>query len=354
MNLRLILRLLKRDLDLGPRSPFVIFAVTFPLVMTLVIQLVFGSLLDPEPRFGIVDHGSSQIASAAREVSGISVTDVDTDAELKQLVADHDLDAGIVLHDGFDEELQAGDLPFLGLYIAGESLASDRLILTEIVTELVRDAADNAADVEIDLIAVGDEPSVPIETRLLPFLVLYALLIAGAAVPALSIVQEREKRTLNALLITPVRVSDVLISRAVMGYLLAMIAAIFTLALNGAFGEHPWAMTLILAVAAVMAAEWGLLMGVLASDTNALFTMLKTMNIFFFGPAIFFLFPNLPEWIAHIFPTYYFLRPMFDVAVHGASLNDALPWLAAALGFCLLFVPVIGFGTNRMRRALAV
>ena len=151
MNLRLILRLLKRDLDLGPRSPFVIFAVTFPLVMTLVIQLVFGSLLDPEPRFGIVDHGSSQIASAAREVSGISVTDVDTDAELKQLVADHDLDAGIVLHDGFDEELQAGDLPFLGLYIAGESLASDRMILTEIVTDLIRDAAGESSDLDVEL-----------------------------------------------------------------------------------------------------------------------------------------------------------------------------------------------------------
>ena len=51
---------LRKDLGVGPRSPIFLYAIVLPVILTLLIRVVFGSLFDPVPRLGIVDEGESQ------------------------------------------------------------------------------------------------------------------------------------------------------------------------------------------------------------------------------------------------------------------------------------------------------
>ena len=53
--------MLLKDLRLGPRSPIFLFVIVMPILMTVVIQLVFGGLFAPKPRLGIVDMDSSEL-----------------------------------------------------------------------------------------------------------------------------------------------------------------------------------------------------------------------------------------------------------------------------------------------------
>ncbi len=57
MNPHIAWRVLLKDLRLGPRSPILLWAIVFPVVGTLMVQIVFGSLFAPQPRLGIVDEG---------------------------------------------------------------------------------------------------------------------------------------------------------------------------------------------------------------------------------------------------------------------------------------------------------
>jgi ABC-2 type transport system permease protein len=59
MSLQRILKILLKDLRLGPRSPIFMYALIFPAAITLVVQVIFGSLFEPKPRMGIVDQGRS-------------------------------------------------------------------------------------------------------------------------------------------------------------------------------------------------------------------------------------------------------------------------------------------------------
>ena len=60
---------------------------------------------------------------------------------------------------------------------------------------------------------------------------------------------------------------------------------------------------------------------------------------------IFFIWPNLPQWIAKVFPTYYFLSPLFEIAIKGASLADVWPELGIGLVICVaLFMAVFAMG----------
>ena len=59
MSLTRAFEVLKKDLQLGPRSPIFLWVLLLPLLITFVLQVTFGDLFDPQPRLGIVDRGGS-------------------------------------------------------------------------------------------------------------------------------------------------------------------------------------------------------------------------------------------------------------------------------------------------------
>ena len=67
----------------------------------------------------------------------------DVDALLAD-VEDNNLDAGLVLQDGFDAAVRSGDAPELQLYIGGESLASDRIVIQVTALDLIRGVSGTA------------------------------------------------------------------------------------------------------------------------------------------------------------------------------------------------------------------
>ena len=268
--------LLRKDLGVGPRSPIFLYAIVLPVILTLLIRVVFGSLFDPVPRLGIVDEGESQVVQNVRDVEGIQVTFPESAAALKTLVENNDLDGGLVLPAGFDGALQAGQMPNVQFFFGGQSLASNRVVLGVTMVDLIRQVAGSPAPIDVETITVGEGEAVPIVSRLLPLIVLMAVLIAGALTPATSLVEEKEKRTLTALLVTPTRLGDVLLGKGALGFILAMATGVVTLALNGALGANPAALLLVLVLATLMAAEVGLMLGSFAKDTKALYTIWKS------------------------------------------------------------------------------
>ncbi len=68
------------------------------------------------------------------------------------------------------------------------------------------------------------------------------------------------------------------------------------------------------------------------------------------APVVFFIWPDLPQWIAYIFPTHYFMKPLYEVAIKGADLVTVLPLLGVALALCVALLPVI-FGSGRRLQA---
>ncbi len=313
---------MSKDLKMGPRTPLFLYSIALPVLMTFLIVGVFGSLFSPSPRLGIVDEGSSQIAANAAELEGIEVTTVTSIAELRDMVEANDLDAGLVLTDGFDAALQSGQRPELTFFVGGETLASNRIILEVTALDLVRSATSAEAPVEVDVLTVGDAEAIPIATRLVPLLMIYAVAIAGAFVPAASMVEEKENGAIHSVLVTPTTIREYLVGKSGLGIVLAMATGVITLLLNQAFGTNPLLLVVILLTAAVMMAEIGLILGMYAEDSNMLFALMKGGGILLFYPVVFYIWPSLPQWIAKIAPTYWFLEPIFDVGVRGAGLSD--------------------------------
>jgi ABC-2 type transport system permease protein len=352
VSLQRTARILVKDLAIGPRSPILVWALVIPIVITLLVRGVFGDLFTSDPRLALVDEGASALTAAAAEVEGLDLTLLDDAATLRAEVADGRFDAGLVLPPGFDDALHAGDQPVLELLLAGESRPADRAVLLATLLDLVRELSGTTPPVDVEVVVLG-EALLPIDLRLLPLIVLYAVAIPGGMVPAASLVEEKERGTLSAILATPTSVGEVLLAKGVLGVVLGVVAGVVTLSLNAAFGAAPGTLLLSVLLGAVMMALVGLLLGSWAGDTNTLFAAWKGAGLVLFLPAVFFIWPGLPMWPARLMPAYYFLHPAFAVSVEGAGFRDVAGELAIGAAICLALVPAVVAVGRWLERRLA-
>ena len=353
MSLTRTFKVLGKDFRFGPRSPVFLWVLGLPLAFTLVLQVTFGSLFDPKPRLGIVDEGSSTITTAVQSMDGIQLALIDNAGDLKAQVEANDLDAGLVLQSGFDDLVRGGARPPLEFYVGGESLASNRIILAVTTIDLVREIEGTPPPVEVDVVALGDE-GLPIAVRLVPFIMMYALVVAAVFLPAFSLADEREKGTLNALIVTPVKLSEVVTAKGMLGVILALAMTVFTLWLNDALGADPLALLVVLLFGAILCVEVGLIYGVASKDVTSVFTLIKGTGILLIGPTVFYIFPDWPQWIGKLFPTYWVINPIFEVSLNNAGLDDVWVELLVAVGvIAVLAIPIVLL-TRRLGTKLAM
>ncbi len=353
MSLTRTLEVLKKDLQLGPRSPIFLWVLLLPLLITFVLQVTFGDLFDPEPRLGIVDRGASAITADVGDMSGIQLTLMDDVDELKRQVEANDLDAGLVLPAGFDDDVRSGARPPLEFYVGGESLASNRVILAVTTLDMIRQVEGKAPPVEVDVVSLGDE-LLPLSVRLVPFVTMYALLIAAVFLPSFSIADEREKHTLDALVVTPTRLSEVVAAKGVLGFGLAIAMAIATLWLNGALSVQAIALLVVLVIAGLLLTEIGLIYGTASKDVTGVFTLIKGTGFILLAPTIFYIFPDWPQWIAKLFPTYWVINPVYEVTINGAGLGAVWGELAIAFAVIVAMIVPLRYLIGRLETKLAI
>ncbi len=340
MSMMRIWTLLRKDLLFGPRKPFFIWALVMPFVLTLLFQVVFGSLFEPKPRLGIVDAGESEFTAGMAEMEGIELTRLEQVEVLKSQVRSNDLDAGIVLDRDFDRSLARGDRPMFEFYIGGESLASNRIILMVTALDLLRELEGRQAPVRVETLQLGQE-GLPLSVRVVPLLVFYALVIAGIFVPGSSLVEEKETGTIHALLVTPVQGRELLLVKWGLGWALSGVMAAVTLFLNRALGPRPLDVLVVIAIASALCAVIGLLVGLVSRNSTVLFTIIKGAGIFLFAPVIFYIFPDWPQWIARLFPLYWIIEPVWQVSIMGQPLGVVGLELIVAMGITLLLVGLV-------------
>ncbi len=340
--------LIKNDVLHQPKDAIIIMSLVMPVLIALFVNLAFGNIFTDRPRLGVCDQGASQVVEILRENPAIIVKTYDGEAELRSAAASGVVDMGLVLPDGFDSSITGGNIQ-LKAYIWGESLAKNRSLIPIALADAVHQVAGASVPVDIKTEALGEPPSLPWNNRLLPLVVLMAVFFGGLMLPASSLINEKQKRTLEALFVTPATLGDIFWAKGILGALLALLMGVLTLAISG-YGGGLIQLLPVLALGAMMAASIGLLAGAYIRDMNTLYATWKFGGLLLFGPAIVFMFPGIPQWVGYLFPTYYVVRPVVDISVSGTSLFDEAPYLGVLAGLVALMIAAVAGITRRLSR----
>lgn len=347
MTLRRVGILLGKELVQGPKNFIFIWAVVAPIVISLIFSLVFGTLLTDKPKLGMVTEGSSQLITKIRELDSVDSKEYSSVSEIKQAVGSGAVDVGIVIPKDFESSVRQGVEAEITVYVWGESLAKNRTILGITVVNLIRELTGQKAPVEIEAITLGGEVGIPWSDRLLPLIVLMAVFVGGLFLPATSVINEKEKKTLGALLITPTTIGDVFLAKGLLGIILSLFMGLVILVLNQAFGAEPLLLLLVLALGAIMASELGVLFGAVIKDITTMFAIWKFGGILLFGPALVYMFPQIPEWVGRIFPTYYLIQPIIEISQRGSTWPDIATSVFILVGLDMVLAGVVMYIVRR-------
>jgi ABC-2 type transport system permease protein len=355
MSLRRVGVLLSKEFRYGSKSFIFIIAIGMPLVLSLVLSLVFGTIFSEKARLGISDNGDSQITQMVIESDSIIGREYDSPDRLRKAVEDGEVDMGIVLPADFDNLVMQEQTTEITAYVWGESLAKHRIVLGATIANMIREVAGQEVPVEITTTTLGDAESIPWNDRLLPLIVLMAIVFGGIMIPATSLVDEKQKRTLSALAITPASLGEIFLSKGLVGVTVSTFMGVLILVLNQAIGAQTPLLIGMLALGAVMASTFGIMLGVFARDVTSLFATTKAIGILLYAPAFVYLFPEIPQWVGRIFPTYYIVQPVVEISQQGGTWSDVAPEAFVLIGLILAMIGIVGVLARRttQREALA-
>ena len=343
MRLSRIAVLLRKEFTQGPKNFMFFWALVVPLVISIAISLTFGSLFSHEPSLGIVDEGNSQLAGMIADSPSVNSRGFDSIAALKAAVTEGTVDGGVVLPEGFDNAVMADDEVEVSFYLWGESLAKDRTLLAITLTDSVRELSGKESPVEIQTISLGNEEAIPWKDRLLPFVVLMTITTAGIALSGTSFLQEKEKKTLDALAVTPTTIEEVVLAKGLLGVIMGLFMGIVILIVNQSMGSQPGLLVMVLLLGTIMASAMGLLLASLVKDIMTFFASIKIIGLLLYAPVIIYLFPSLPQWIGNLFPTYYIVEPIVEVSQRGGGWAQIAPEVITLVVLNVVIVGLVAF-----------
>jgi len=160
-------------------------------------------------------------------------------------------------------------------------------------------------------------------------------------IPASSLINEKNRHTLEALNITPATIGEIFTAKGTVGAILALLMGVLTLVISGQLHASYLSIVLVMGFGAVMAAEFGLIAGAYIKDMNTLFAFWKFGGLLLFGPAIVYIFPQMPQWIGYIFPTFYVIKPVIDLSINGLGFSSIILELVILIAIVILFVIII-------------
>ncbi len=331
--------IVRKDLMLFSRD-WLFIAMTL-LSVTMFVALYYLLPARVEPGFELGVRGS-QIEPILAELAGegedgLPVRFFESSESLRSTIASGELDVGIDFSDDLLAAVAAGEQVTVTVYARSTLPPEYRAAVSTMVREMAfaiagYDLPVTEPDEETVLVGRSASP-IPIRDRMRPLYAFMVLIMEAIALATL-ISSEVQQKTMTALLATPARVSDVLLSKGGLGTLFAFGEAALVLLLVRGYGSAPGIVLVALLLGAILVTGVAMIAG--SSGKDLISTMLLGMLILIplTVPAIAVLFPGSSALWMRAIPSYGLVATVLDSSVYDAGWLEVLPNLAMLAGWC--------------------
>jgi ABC-2 type transport system permease protein len=264
---------------------------------------------------------------------------------------------GLVVPPGLDATLRAGGQPQIMLYLNGDSVKEpQRVLLVGALTDYAHRIANPQPPIKLGIVAINPPKVGNPSENVGIFLVMVNLVgsfFVGAGFVASLLVEEKERKTLRMLMVSPASWADVIVGKLLvgLGYQLLLAAAILTIQ-GGFVGDIPLVLLFVL-LGCSMAIALGLLAGSVLQTGSAVGAFVGVIGFVFLVPAI--LANPFNQGAAdspvaqamHAVPTYYLADGTLNAMLKQGTLGSIVLDIAVLLGCTLAFVAAAAWSLRR-------
>lgn len=344
MNWRVIFVIARKDIVDAVRNRYILVSLVLPIVLSLLLRLVFVTPDDLGTlTMAVYDPSGSRLVTGLRALPQVHLVEVDS---VEQLMAEVEQDAvgGLALPADLDAAVDAGEQPEIAVYLNLQHGGGGLAAFQRLVEQQVWALTEQAIPARIAWAEVGAPPGLQVESAfrldlyLMTMFLVMALAMTGAFIVPLLLVEEKEKHTLDFLLITPTGPAEVVAGKALTGMVYGLLIAGTLITLNrGWVGDWPVTFLAVLLGALFMVAA-GLLMGSLFQTTIQVNTWSSMVTLILMAPSwlIALRVPTALETVLRLVPTHSLVRVLKLALAGDASLAAVWGDLALLLGCVVL------------------
>lgn len=323
--------------------------------MPIILMLIFGFAISTDVRnvrtvvvMSQIDHQTQRMINALDESEYFNVLyKVHTPAEAEQLIRNQKADMGIVFSTDFASKhggvqlITDGTDPNMAQQY--NNYAS-QIMGTQLMNVMQRKAPNAIA------LKMLYNPQMKSSYNFVPGIMGILLMLICAMMTSISIVREKERGTMEVLLVSPVRPFLIILAKAVPYLVLAFVVLLAILLMSRFVLFVPiagslWLILLVSTIYIFMALSLGLLISTIAKTQMAALLMSAVMLLMPCTMLSGMMFPieSMPhvlQWVAALIPPRYYISAMRKLLIMGVSFQYVLPEVVTLLGMTTLFLMV--------------
>lgn len=323
--------------------------------MPIILMLIFGFAISTDVRnvrtvvvMSQIDHQTQRMINALDESEYFKVLyKVHTPAEAEQLIRNQKADMGIVFstdfaskHGGIQLITDGTDPNMAQQY---NNYAS-QIMGTQLMNVMQKKVPSAIA------LKMLYNPQMKSSYNFVPGIMGILLMLICAMMTSISIVREKERGTMEVLLVSPVRPFLIILAKAVPYLVLAFVVLLAILLMSRYVLFVPiagslWLILLVSTIYIFMALSLGLLISTIAKTQMAALLMSAVMLLMPCTMLSGMMFPieSMPhvlQWVAALIPPRYYISAMRKLLIMGVSFRYVLPEVITLLGMTTLFLTV--------------
>lgn len=323
--------------------------------MPIILMLIFGFAISTDVRnvrtvvvMSQIDHQTQRMINALDESEYFNVLyKVYTPAEAEQLIRNQKADMGIVFSTDFASKhggvqlITDGTDPNMAQQY--NNYAS-QIMGTQLMNVMQRKAPNAIA------LKMLYNPQMKSSYNFVPGIMGILLMLICAMMTSISIVREKERGTMEVLLVSPVRPFLIILAKAVPYLVLAFVVLLAILLMSRYVLFVPiagslWLILLVSTIYIFMALSLGLLISTIAKTQMAALLMSAVMLLMPCTMLSGMMFPieSMPhvlQWVAALIPPRYYISAMRKLLIMGVSFRYVLSEVVTLLGMTTLFLMV--------------
>lgn len=323
--------------------------------MPIILMLIFGFAISTDVRnvrtvvvMSQIDHQTQRMINALDESEYFKVLyKVHTPAEAEQLIRNQKADMGIVFSTDFASKhggvqlITDGTDPNMAQQY--NNYAS-QIMGTQLMNVMQKKASSAIA------LKMLYNPQMKSSYNFVPGIMGILLMLICAMMTSISIVREKERGTMEVLLVSPVRPFLIILAKAVPYLVLAFVVLLAILLMSRFVLFVPiagslWLILLVSTIYIFMALSLGLLISTIAKTQMAALLMSAVMLLMPCTMLSGMMFPieSMPhvlQWVAALIPPRYYISAMRKLLIMGVSFRYVLSEVVTLLGMTALFLTV--------------
>ena len=342
MNRQAIFALLRHDLVMFFSNRFIAVITALAVIAYAAIYLLMPTDLDES--FQLALYAPEFPTAALQELSdeGLEIAFYDSEAALRQAVLDGDEMVGAVLPPDFMPKLTMGEQPAITIFYAANMPSEFRPAYRLFFEEFAFMISGKPLNINVTEQMLGEDRGgepIAYRDRMLP---LFAVFMLAAEVMGLAslIAVEISTGTIRALLVTPLRVEGIFLSKGILGVGMAFVQVVLLLAVTGGLNHEPLIVLLFLFMGSVLVTGIGFLVAAVSRDTMSAIGWGTLPMLVLSLPGFGVLFPGSVTGWVKIIPTYFLVEPLYQLLNYNAGWRDVSGDFLALTAFSLAFLVV--------------